>query len=147
MIRDFNYYIKTNAVKRKSPNIALAKSLLEKANMRLNRIVSSQLTAEFASLILEDAYEAVREAAQSLMELQGFKPYSHEALIAFLKEKHLLDTKDINELNRYRILRNKSVYEAKEISLETGKEAIDFAKKSLPEIKVRLLKELEEKET
>lgn len=146
-IREFEYYLKTNAVKKKVPSPALAKSLLAKANKRLARLIKMPVTEEYASLILEDAYEALREAAQSLMEAYGFKPYSHEALIAFLKINQFLDANDIEELNRYRILRNKSVYEAKELSAESGKEALNFAKDTLPKIKAKLLKMLGEDKT
>lgn len=135
MIREFAYYVETNAVQKKIPNITLAKALLEKAELRLSKITANHIVPQQAALVLEDAYESVREAAQSLMELSGFKPYSHEALIAFLKQKQLLDANDTETLNRYRILRNKSVYEAEQFSVETATEAVDFAKVSIPKIK------------
>ncbi len=142
MIREFKYYIETNAVQKKTPNIALAKALLKKSELRFSKIAANQIAPEQASLVLEDAYEATREAAQSLMELSGFKPYSHEALIAFLREKQLLDISNIEKFNRYRILRNKSVYEAEQFSVETVTNAVDFAKVCIPKIKEIFLKKI-----
>ena len=85
------------------------------------------------------ALEAMREAAQSLMQMNGYKPYSHEALLAFLIKEKLLPEQHIKSLDRYRILRNKSVYEAYKVSGETLKEALEFAKICIPEVKKKLL--------
>lgn len=135
MIKEFSYYLETAAVKKKTPNKIMAESLLKKADIRFARIKKDVIDAAGASIILEDAYEAIREAAQSLMEIAGFKPYSHDALIAFLKSRQLLNLPELGELDRYRILRNESVYEAKEFSVETCKEAVIFAENILPKIR------------
>ncbi len=135
MIQDFEYYIKNNLVRRTSVNIAQVKSLIDKAEIRLNRIKKENASENESSIVFEDIYESIREAAQSLMQLNGFKPYSHEAVIAFLKKKELLSDKELNDFNRYRILRNKSVYEAEEISIETLKEALTFAEEIIPKIR------------
>ncbi len=131
MIEDFDFYVQKNLVKKKIPNIFLAKSLIEKSKVRLQRL-NEESVELMKSLTLEDAYESVREAAQALMEIDGYKPYSHEALIAFLKKKEY--DVDLNKMNRFRILRNESVYEAKEFSLETCKEALTFAKETIPKL-------------
>lgn len=137
MIKPFVYYINENLVRKSSPNISMAKSLLEKAEIRLKRITAGELNNEESSLVFEDAYECLREASQSLMELKGYKPYSHEALVSFIKEQKFLSDESINIIDNYRILRNNSVYKAQKISLEKCKEALEFAKTTLPEIKSR----------
>ena len=73
------------------------------------------------------------------MQMNGYKPYSHEALLAFLIKEKLLPEQHIKSLDRYRILRNKSVYEAYKVSGETLKEALEFAKICIPEVKKKLL--------
>lgn len=119
-------------------NPAIAKSLLNKANIRLKRIIRDKISDEESSIIFEDIYESLREAFQAFMQLKGYKPYSHEALVAFLKERQLFSMHIINDFNRYRVLRNKSVYEAKIVSVETCKDALKFAKVLLPKIKKRV---------
>jgi len=84
MIQSFNYYLNENKVKREFPNLELAKALLRKAERRLNLLKSKKITNENADIIFEDIYETLRESAQALMAKQGFKPLSHEAVIAFL---------------------------------------------------------------
>ena len=135
MIKPFEYYIKGKLVRKSFPNISMAKSLLQKAEIRLKRLSNGKIDEENPSIVFEDVYEALREASQSLMEISGFKPHSHEALISFLKEYKMLPEGKVNILDNYRVLRNNSVYKAEKISLEKCTEALDFAKKSLPAIK------------
>jgi len=137
MIKPFEYYLNENLVRKSSSNISMAKSLLQKAEIRLKRIGSEKIEEENSSILFEDVYEALREASQSLMEIKGFKPYSHEAIISFLREYKLLPEEKISIIDNYRILRNNSVYKAEKVSLQKCIEALDFTKKSLPEIKDR----------
>ena len=112
----------------------MAKSLLQKAETRLKMINKEKADEENSSLVFEDVYEVLREASQSLMELKGFKPYSHEALVSFLKGYKLLSDEEVNIIDNYRALRNNSVYRAEKVSLQKCMEALDFANKSLPHI-------------
>lgn len=66
------------------------------------------------------------------MELKGLKPYSHEAQVAFLRDEQKLALHLVNAFNRFRILRNKSLYRAAQVSPETCREAIAFAASLLP---------------
>ncbi|MBS3132560.1 HEPN domain-containing protein [Candidatus Woesearchaeota archaeon] len=138
MTREFEYYLEKNLAKRSVINRSLAKSLMEKAELRLKLLNEDKITDEMASIMFEEAYEAVREASQSLMQVKGFKPYSHDALIAFLIKEKLMPEQFIKSFDRYRILRNKSVYEAQRVSIETCKEALQFAKRRIPEVKNKL---------
>jgi len=122
----------------------MGKSLIEKAELRLKKVGREKIEEEEASISFEETYEVLREALQSLMEIKGFKPYSHEAIISFVKEYNLLSSEKINIVDSYRILRNNSVYKAEKVSLEKCEEALNFAKLTLPEIRKvfeRLIKE------
>ena len=138
MTREFEYYLEKNLAKRSVINRSLAKSLMEKAELRLKLLNEDKITDEMASIMFEETYETIREASQSLMQVKGFKPYSHDALIAFLIKEKLMPEQFIKSFDRYRILRNKSVYEAQRVSIETCKEALQFAKRRIPEVKNKL---------
>ncbi|MBI4163452.1 MAG: hypothetical protein HY512_01200 [Candidatus Aenigmarchaeota archaeon] len=112
MIKPFEYFIKENLVRKEIPNRSLAKSLVEKAEVRIYRILKSEIEEKEASIVFEDIYEILRESAQAIMELKGYKPYSHEALISFLWEGKYFSESVIIILDNYRTLRNKSVYRA-----------------------------------
>lgn len=132
-------------VVRSSSNISMARSLLEKAEVRLKRIAGNKIKEEEASIIFEDIYESLREAAQSLMEISGYKPYSHEALVSFIQERKFLSEEKVNVLDNYRILRNNSVYKAEKVSLSKCLEALKFVKEILPELKNKFEGLIEEK--
>ena len=141
MIKEFQYYLNSNLAKKASPDKGEAESLIKKAVGRLDfSIKARELNENTAPYIFEDVYECLREAAQSLMSLKGYKPYSHEALISFLKKFFDFSESDIASFNRYRILRNKTVYRGEKISAEICKEALNFLLKFLPELKNRFNK-------
>lgn len=141
MIKEFQYYLNNNLAKKASPDKGEAEALVKKAAGRLDfSIKARELNENTAPYIFEDVYECLREAAQSLMSLKGYKPYSHEALISFLKEFFDFSESDIASFNRYRILRNKTVYRGEKISAEICKEALNFLLKFLPELKNRFNK-------
>ena len=135
MIKPFEYYIKEKLVRKTNPNRSMAKSFLLKAEIRLNRISKIHISNEESSIVFEEVYESLRESSQSLMEISGYKPYSHEALVSFLKEYGLLSDEKINTIDNYRILRNNSVYKAENVSSEKCSEALKFANTALKDIK------------
>jgi beta-phosphoglucomutase-like phosphatase (HAD superfamily) len=96
MIKPLAYYLREGLVRKSKPNLPMAKSLVNKALIRLNRIQRETILEEESSIVFEDIYESLREASQALMEVQGYKPYSHEATVSFMKENKLLTAGDIN---------------------------------------------------
>lgn len=141
MIMEFQFYIDSNLVRKASPDKGEAEALMNKAEGRLNfSIKTRQINENTATYIFEDIYECLREASQSLMSLKGYKPYSHEAVISFLKEFFIFAGSDISAFDRYRILRNKAVYKGERISSEICREALDFLTYFLPKVKIEFKK-------
>ena len=135
MVFEFEHYVEKNLVKKKSVDVNEADALMRKAEERLEfSIKIRKINEQTASFIFEDIYECLREASQSLMSLKGYKPYSHEALISFLKILNFLES-DIGIFNGYRILRNKTIYGGERISVEKCKEALNFLVLFLPKLK------------
>lgn len=142
MIKEFRYYLNNNLVRKASPDIAQSKALIEKAEGRIKfSIKLKEINPDTSSYIFEDIYECLREATQSLMSLNGYKPYSHEAIISFLKKFYNFEEFDINLFNQYRILRNKSIYGGEKISVEKCKESLKFLNSFFPKIKKELVKD------
>lgn len=131
MIGSFEHYVKTGKVKKKTPDPEEARALLNQAQDRLDYIKGKEITEKTAKFVFEDAYEAVREAAQALMSKEGYKPYSHEATISFVKEFHGKDftPEEIAEFDHFRELRHDSVYRAAQVLPEDAKDCIAFAKR------------------
>lgn len=140
MINSFNSYLKLGKAKKKTPDSEEAKSLLEKAKNRLEYTKSREVDDKTSQFVLEDAYEAIRESAQALMSVKGFKPYSHEATISFIKEFYSsnFDEGELHKFDRFRQLRNDSVYKAKPVSNEDAKDSFLFATKFVNKVKLLL---------
>ena len=141
MIERFQFYIDNGMVKKTAPNRETAAALMARAHARLGYVRRQGIGKETAPFIFEDVYEVLREASQALMELKGYKPYSHEAQISFLRDTCGFPQHLISAFDRLRILRNKCMYGAAHISPETCKEALGFAVSFLPELKKRFERE------
>ena len=135
----FEYYINEVKVEKQSPNSQKAIALMKKSIRRIEHVKTQTLNVEDAEFLFEDIYESIREAGQALMALKGYKPLSHEAVIAFVRDIYKIDAEKINRFDRYRKIRNKLVYEADKISIDDVKEALQFALAFVPELN-RLLK-------
>ena len=129
MINSFKNYINIGYVKKKTPDPEEAKSLLEKAKNRLEYTKSREINDKNSQFVLEDAYQSIRESAQALMSVKGFKPYSHEATISFIKEFYSSDfnEEELHKFDRFRQLRNDYVYKAKSVTNEDAKSSVLFA--------------------
>lgn len=137
MINKFGYYLEKGHVKKRTPDPIEAKSLLNKAVERLDYFKSDKIEDKKASIILENVYEAIRESTQSLMSLKGFKPYSQEATISFIREFYPKEftENEINKFDMFRLLRNDSVYRAVPIFKRDAESCLKFAKEFLDKIK------------
>ena len=123
MISSFEDYLKLGRVKRKTPDYEEAKALLEQSKERMEYAKLKDINQKTAKFVLQDSYEAVRESAQSLMSVHGFKPYSHEATISFIKKFYSADfsEEEIHKFDHFRQLRNNSVYKAAKIMEDDAK--------------------------
>ena len=91
MIRPFEDYLQEGDVEKQLPDINEAKALMSKAERRLSYIKEHQVQEQNADLIFEDAYNVMRETSQALMSAAGYKPLSHEAVTAYLRDKEKID--------------------------------------------------------
>ncbi|VVB97725.1 Uncharacterised protein [uncultured archaeon] len=103
--------------------------MIMRASKRLEYVKSQSITEDNASFLFEDIYEIMRECVHGLMAANGYKPYSHEATVAFLDEnyKSYFGEKLVEAFNRYRIIRNNIMYRANFVSKEEAINALDVA--------------------
>ena len=142
MINQFEYYLNLGKVKRKTPDPEEAKALFEQSKERMEYTELKEINPKIAKFILQDSYEAAREAVQSLMSVHGFKPYSHEATISFVKEFYTDDfsEEEIYKFDHFRQLRNNSVYKAAKIMEDDARSSILFSRKVIQKVGLLLKK-------
>lgn len=123
----FDDFIKEGSVRKISPDKQMAKSLVKIALLRVKNLEAMKITDENSFSAVENCYEAIRELTDALMALKGFKSYSHQANIEFLRNFYLANVgySNTNKIDRYRRIRNDIKYEG---LLTTKSEADEILK-------------------
>lgn len=137
----FEDFIKDGSVRKVSPDKQLANGLVKIANLRLKNLETLKITDENSFSVVENCYEAIRELIDALMALKGYKSYSHEATVEFLKEFYSMKVGfgAVNKVDRYRRIRNDIKYKG----LLTSKSEAEEIMKNTKTIIGALMKLLE----
>lgn len=132
-MKDFEFFLSKGDVKKQKPDKNLSNATF---NDSLDRLEFSKNLLQKAKnkYILENAYESMREAADSILYLEGFKSFSHEASIAYLIKKGF-NERDIIELDRFRKIRNGIKYYGNDCDITDAKSAIMLAEKIIGKVK------------
>jgi uncharacterized protein (UPF0332 family) len=141
-MKDFSVFLLDGSVKRQQQDRNLSEELARDCIERLDYAKTSEITERKAKYAYENVYEALREAADSILFLQGFKSFSHEATISFLQQFRELTPKEIADFDRMRAKRNGMKYYGKSCSVKDVEEATKFAEplmNKILEIRKRLL--------
>ena len=132
MVKDFNFFLKKGDVKKQISDLNLAKSTFNSSLERfeLAKTLSHKIKPKY---ILENAYDSMREAADSILYLDGYKSYSHEASIVYLIKKEF-NERDIIEFDRFRKIRNGIKYYGKDCDEKDAEESVILAEKIINKI-------------
>jgi len=133
MVKEFQFFLEKGEVKKQSPDLNLSKATLNEGMERLD-FAKSILPFSKPKYILENAYEAMREGADSILYREGYKSFSHEASIVYLLKKGF-STQDILEFDRFRKIRNSIKYYGKDCEKEDALLSLKLAEKILAKIK------------
>ncbi|MBI2130212.1 hypothetical protein HYU10_00415 [Candidatus Woesearchaeota archaeon] len=132
-MKEFEFFLKKGEVKRQSPdkNLSIAAFKDSMERLEFSRSLSKTVKPKF---VLENAYESMREAADSLLYLEGYKSFSHEASIVYLGKKGF-NGHDMAEFDRFRRIRNGIKYYGKDCDESDAESAIILAEKIINQIK------------
>ena len=125
-MRDFEYFININDVRKVSPDKQLAVSLIKDMDERISDAIKLN-TKEFPKIIFEVVYDALRDFCDALLAIEGYKSYSHEGSISFLAKKGF-DAAFISEFDKFIYKRNGSKYYGAKITAEEAESIIRFYK-------------------
>ena len=73
-------------VRKIKPDRQMASAIFRMIEVRMKALEELKGRQEFASLVVEDYYEIIKEALTAMMAIDGYKTLSHEVLISYLKE-------------------------------------------------------------
>lgn len=132
-MKEFEFFLKKGDVKKQSPDKNLSKATFKDSleRLELSRSLLQKAKPKYA---LENAYEAMREAADSILYFDGFKSFSHEASIVYLIKKGF-NEQDVIEFDRFRKIRNGIKYYGGDCDKSDADSAIKLAEKIIGKIK------------
>jgi len=123
---NFDYFIKEKVVKKKSIDKNLARSLIKSSKDRFEFAVKIvDMKPRYA---LENAYEAIIELIDALLALNGYKSWSHEANISFLKNFKEFSFIELERLDNIRRKRHSSKYYGVFFEMREVKREVEFLK-------------------
>jgi hypothetical protein len=132
---DFEYFILKGDVKKQVKDERLANLLIKESFDRLEFVKSLKLDEKNAKYIVENIYDILRELIEAKLALNGFKSYSHEATILFLKKFPEFKESEIRFMDNLRKIRNGIKYYGKDIKINETRKVIDFSRFILPKLK------------
>ena len=139
-LKNFEDYLKLGIIKKITPNIARAKSLIEEAKKRKKFIEEVfekiRLKDENANYFIENSYDILMELIRSQLLANGFSSSgegTHEAEISFMRNLEFSEN-ETRFLNDLRYFRNGILYYGKNFDEEYGKRVIDFLNKLYPKL-------------
>jgi len=104
-------------VKKVKGNPEQAKALFQLAKRRLESI-KKRRKDEYPQFLIEAYYETIKELISSLLSIHGYKSYSHECLVVFIKEYYpdFLDDFQLHFLDSMRKLRSDIQYRGQDVA-------------------------------
>ncbi len=132
-MKEFEYFVKTGAVKKQSVDMNLAKATRKESSERL-LMAKSILQTQKAKYALENAYESIREDIDAILFSEGFKSFSHEATVAYLLKLGFSIT-DTTKVDRLRKLRNGIKYYGEDVDYKEALDALKIADSVLKKLK------------
>jgi len=141
-IDNFEEYLDRGKVREENIDPSQASSLLKRSESKFQTMEKLGIDEDTATDYLENVYEACKMLVQSLMAAEGFKPYSHEAVIAYAIDELELGMVNANTLNRYRKLRNDISYRGEIATQKEAKNIKELHQELKSELKPHIEKEL-----
>lgn len=123
----FEYFVKRKKVRKKSIDKELAKSLVKSSKDRFEFAIETM--SRKPRYALENAYESIIELIDALLALKGYKSWSHEANIAFLKKFKEFSSVELERLDNIRRKRHSSKYYGVFFKRMEVKREIEFLKR------------------
>ncbi|MFB6245517.1 MAG: hypothetical protein ABEJ03_04185 [Candidatus Nanohaloarchaea archaeon] len=119
--------VEEERIREVSEDRARAEDLSFRSRRRF-KIQKDREVSDFNSFeILESVYEAIRESIEASMAAEGWKSEDHVAAISYADEKLGVSDATLNNLHRFRKPRNRSRYEACEITQKEAEQILDVA--------------------
>jgi len=124
-MRKFKEFKDQGWIKERTPDKAKAKSLVESSKHRFDYFKSLIVNDISSNYIIENMYDVIRELVEAKMILDGYKTYSHEAMVSYLKVIGFTDL-EVKFTDELRETRHRTKYSGFITDVEYAKKVIAF---------------------
>lgn len=139
--KDFEEYVRRGIIKKCSVNKSRAEFLIdesEKALRGLNKRVNiMKIDEDNVNSIVKDCYDIIMELIRAKLLLTGYcsgGQFAHEAEVSYLRKCGFSEN-EVSFINDLRYFRNSATYYGKLLSVEYGKQVVEFTRKIYPKLK------------
>ena len=140
-LKDFDEFLKEGVVRKRTPDMPRARSLIEEAEKRnkfLNEILNKiGLLDKNANYFIENSYDILIELIRAKLLIDGFSSSgkgAHEAEVSYMRKLDFNES-DVGFMNDLRYFRNGILYYGKNFDKEYGKKVLSFLKKTYLKLK------------
>ena len=139
-LKTFDEFLEKGIMKKRTPDIARANSLLKEAKKRkkfLHELFKKiGLNDENANYFVENSYDTLIELIRAKLLIQGFYASgggAHEAEVSFMRNLGFPE-KEARFMNDLRYFRNGILYYGKDFDASYGNKVLDFLNKLYPKL-------------
>jgi len=136
-MRTFKEFKDQGWIKEKTPDEARARSVIEEAEHRLKFFKDMKINESSTNYIIENMYDVIRELIEAKMLIDGYKTYSHEAIVSYLKVLEFQDS-EIKFVDTLRETRHKTKYYGLITDIEYADKVVSFTKEIYKKLKTLL---------
>ena len=119
--------------------------MIESATTNMTIVKSVPLTEQSAILIFRETYESIRQLGDAQWWLEGYEPRNHEVSMELLKEMDVKEKVLLNQLSRFKAIRNDVNYRGFKVTAAQAREILEFWDSCSKEMLLALSKELQAK--
>ena len=131
---EFEDFIKEGKVNIGQPDIQKARALIKMSENSIKTADSLKIDNVNSSIVLMISYESLREILEAMCLSKGFKVYSHEAYVYYVKKMN--ETSSSEKFDRFRKLRNGCNYYGKSVSAAVA----NNAREEIKNLRISLIK-------
>jgi hypothetical protein len=110
------------------------KSMIESSQTNAKVIKMLPVTEETATVVFREIYESVRQLGDAQWLLLGYEPRNHEVSMDILQEMDIKEKLLLNQLPRFKKIRNDANYRGFKVTLSQAQQIIEFWNKCSNEI-------------
>jgi hypothetical protein len=121
-----NIFIRSGKLRMRQPDTERIKSIIKSAENNAKVAKSIPLNEESATVIFRELYESIRQLGDAKWWLLGYEPLSHDVSMEVIKEMDVKEKVKLNNLLRFKRIRNDVNYRGFMVSVSQAKEIIEF---------------------